>query len=100
MIFDFSKTDIFHTVSLKRLVQNIDRHFKEGNIFGIPKDLFYISKEKNALETNRCGQTLDNPVGVAAGPHSQLAQNIVSAWLCGARFIELKTIQTLDELDV
>ena len=50
MIFDFSKTDIFHTVSLKRLVQNIDRHFKEGNIFGIPKDLFYISKEKNALE--------------------------------------------------
>jgi len=29
-----------------------------------------------------------------------LAQNIVAAWLCGARFIELKTIQTLDELEV
>ena len=29
-----------------------------------------------------------------------LAQNIVAAWLCGARYIELKTVQTLDELDV
>ncbi|MBT8106635.1 MAG: FAD-dependent oxidoreductase, partial [Gammaproteobacteria bacterium] len=26
--------------------------------------------------------------------------NIVAAWLCGARYIELKTVQTLDELDV
>ena len=37
---------------------------------------------------------------MAAGPHTQLAQNIVSAWLCGARFIELKTVQTLDRLEV
>ena len=29
-----------------------------------------------------------------------MAQNIVVAWLCGARFIELKTVQTLDRLDV
>ena len=33
----------------------------------------------------------------AAGPHTQLAVNIIAAWLCGARYIELKTIQTLDE---
>ena len=37
---------------------------------------------------------------MAAGPHTQLAQNIVAAWLTGARYIELKTVQTLDELDV
>ena len=43
---------------------------------------------------------LETPIGVAAGPHSQMAQNIVAAWLCGARFIELKTVQTLDEIDV
>ncbi|MDB4303248.1 DUF559 domain-containing protein, partial [Desulfosarcina sp.] len=30
----------------------------------------------------------------------QMSQNIISAWLCGARFMELKTIQTLDELEV
>jgi len=48
----------------------------------------------------RYGRTLDTPIGVAAGPHTQLAQNIVASWLCGARYIELKTIQTLDELEV
>ena len=29
-----------------------------------------------------------------------MAQNIIAAWLCGARFIELKTVQTLDEIEV
>ena len=37
---------------------------------------------------------------MAAGPQTQMAQNIVTAWLAGARLIELKTIQTLDELEV
>ena len=32
------------------------------------------------------------------GPHTQLSQNIISAWLCGGRFIELKTVQIMDEL--
>jgi putative selenate reductase len=48
----------------------------------------------------RYGEMLETPVGVAAGPHTQLAVNIIAAWLCGARYIELKTIQTLDELEV
>ncbi len=46
------------------------------------------------------GTELETPFGVAAGPHTQMAQNIIVSWLVGARFIELKTIQTLDELDV
>jgi putative selenate reductase len=48
----------------------------------------------------RYGAKLVTPLGVAAGPHTQMALNIVASWLCGARYIELKTIQTLDELDV
>ena len=48
----------------------------------------------------RYGKVLETPLGVAAGPHTQLAQNILSAWLCGARYIELKTVQVLDELNV
>jgi putative selenate reductase len=48
----------------------------------------------------RYNQLLETPIGVAAGPQTQLAQNIISAWLCGARYIELKTIQTLDELTI
>ncbi|HNW37117.1 MAG TPA: putative selenate reductase subunit YgfK, partial [Candidatus Ozemobacteraceae bacterium] len=29
-----------------------------------------------------------------------MAQNLIAAWLCGSRYLELKTIQTLDELNV
>ncbi|HWR74264.1 MAG TPA: FAD-dependent oxidoreductase, partial [Bacteroidales bacterium] len=43
---------------------------------------------------------MHTPLGVAAGPHTQLAQNIVAAWLMGSRYIELKTVQTLDEIEV
>jgi putative selenate reductase len=39
-------------------------------------------------------------VGPAAGPHAQLAQNILLSWLGGARVLELKTIQILDRLDI
>ena len=39
-----------------------------------------------------------NPVGPAAGPHTQLAQNIIAAWLAGGRYFELKTVQKLDAL--
>ena len=34
--------------------------------------------------------------GPAAGPHTQLAQNIVCAYAAGARYFELKTVQILD----
>ena len=40
------------------------------------------------------------PLALAPGPATQMAQNIIVSWLVGARLIELKTIQTLDELDV
>src|SRR5699024_5492698 len=42
------------------------------------------------------GDEISSCVGPAAGPHSQLAQNILTAYLTGARFIELKTVQILD----
>ncbi len=29
-----------------------------------------------------------------------MAHNIIASWLVGARYIELKTVQTLDELEV
>lgn len=70
------------------------------SIFGIGRKLFFTPSLSDPFRTRVFGQNLDTPVGVAAGPHTQMAQNIVVAWLCGARFIELKTIQTLDELEV
>ena len=46
------------------------------------------------------GEKLETPFGPAAGPHTQLAQNIISAYVAGARFFELKTVQTLDGEDL
>jgi putative selenate reductase len=67
---------------------------------GIPASLFFVPDPADPFRMKRYGKTMETPVGVAAGPHSQLAMNIVAAWLCGARYIELKTIQTLDDLHV
>jgi putative selenate reductase len=67
-------------------------------IMGIPRQNLQLPSARMA--TRMFGHTVAAPLGVAAGPHSQLAQNIVSSWLCGARFIELKTVQILDEIEV
>jgi putative selenate reductase len=73
---------------------------ERGQVFGIHRELFFRPGAADPFRLNRFGRVLETPLGVAAGPHTQLAQNIVSAWLCGARYIELKTVQTLDRLDV
>lgn len=43
---------------------------------------------------------LEMPFGPAAGPHTQLAQNIVAGYVAGARFFELKTVQKIDGEDL
>ncbi len=70
------------------------------SVFGIPRPLFFTPEPGQPFRTEVFGRPLETPLGIAAGPHSQLAQNIVVAWLCGARFIELKTVQTLDRLEI
>ncbi|MFH1322082.1 MAG: FAD-dependent oxidoreductase [Bacteroidota bacterium] len=92
--------DKFSPVSIHHLLYLILYQEKKGQIFGVPKELFFTPNETDPFKTSQFGQLLETPIGVAAGPHTQLAQNIVMAWLCGARYIELKTIQTLDQLEV
>ena len=70
------------------------------SVFGIPRRHFFLPRDDERFATTAFGRRIDTPFGPAAGPHTQMAQNIVAAWLCGARYIELKTVQTLDELDV
>lgn len=67
-------------------------------VLGLPKAL--VARPEARFSSRLLGRELAAPLGVAAGPHSQLAQNIVAAWLFGARFIELKTVQVLDELTI
>jgi len=73
----------------------------QRSIFGIPESLFYIPEGEPIFASEDVyGSYLSTPIGPGAGPHTQLAQNIVSAWLCGGRFIELKTVQIMDELEI
>lgn len=41
------------------------------------------------------GSNLEGVVGPAAGPHTQLAQNLAAGYAAGGRFFELKTVQVL-----
>ena len=94
-------TDYFSTISLASLLEIILKQYNDTkSIFGIQEEQFYQPLNHKEIYSERFGDLLETPIGVAAGPHSQMAQNIIAAWLTGARFIELKTIQTLDELEV
>ena len=63
---------------------------KNNTIFGVHKE-FKPSKCEEIF-----GRKLETPIGPAAGPNSQLAQNIVASYYSGSRFFELKTIQDMD----
>ena len=94
-------SDQFYPMPVEKMVSWILREYENRkSIFGIPSDLFFHPGINDSFTMERYGRRLQTPVGVAAGPHSQLSQNIVAAWVCGARYIELKTIQTLDELEI
>jgi putative selenate reductase len=94
-------SDRFRPISMEDLTGWVfDELEQHDSIFGIPRELFFTPQPADPFRLEVYGQPLETPFGVAAGPHTQMAQNIVVAWLCGARFIELKTVQTLDELDV
>ncbi len=94
-------SDKFYPISIKQLLQIILKEYNNSqSIFGIPEELFFNPVKNNLFKVEQFNQNIDSPLGVAAGPHSQMAQNIIGAWLMGARYIELKTIQTLDELEI
>ncbi|MEI7895905.1 MAG: hypothetical protein WCJ26_02630 [bacterium] len=90
----------FHPIPLPDLLSLSLAGIRKNNFMGITGSLFFRPKQTDRFGFMRYGRFLETPVGVAAGPHTQLALNIVAAWLCGARYIELKTVQTLDELEV
>lgn len=65
-------------------------------VFGIKKP--FIKKNDNIL--NLFQEKIETPFGPAAGPHTQLAQNIIASYYAGSRFFELKTVQIIDGEDL
>jgi len=69
-----------------------------AQIFGIPRATFF--RKANSRVFALPGGSCELPLGPAAGPHTQLAQNIIAGYLTGARYFELKTVQVRDDLDI
>ncbi len=82
---------------LRRAFLEYRRH---GAIFDLPKDKFFLGLPGLDTSVAIGERRAFTPIGPAAGPQGQLAQNIALCWLAGARIIELKTVQILDELEI
>ncbi|WP_028308604.1 putative selenate reductase subunit YgfK [Desulfitibacter alkalitolerans] len=90
--------DKMREIPFRKLIRWIfEEYAREGSIFGIPKEKFF--QKESSKKIDLFGDNLDTPIGPAAGPNTQLAQNIAASYLCGGRFIELKTVQILDALE-
>lgn len=86
---------------LARLLARIAHEWRHDKaIFSLAGRRFWKAEPGLDLSCLVAGRRVATPVGPAAGPHTQLAQNLVLGWLAGARTFELKTVQILDELDI
>jgi len=90
--------DVMRPIPFERLLTWIIAEYRDqGSIFGITASQFFRKNTDKAVEI--WGQDCGTAIGPAAGPHTQLAQNIITAYLVGGRFLELKTVQKLDALE-
>lgn len=88
-------SDNLITMNFEKLLDVILNDYKRHRkIFEIEENDFYRYEKDISIEY--LGNKLASPIGPAAGPHTQLAQNIISAYLTGSRYFEVKTVQVLD----
>lgn len=88
---------------LKVLLERIAGEYRaKGSIYEIPARAFMknFALEAASPGLKVMGGRASLPVGPAAGPHTQIAPNLVAAYLAGARAFELKTVQENDSLDI
>lgn len=90
-------SEIMRPMSIGHLMHWIMSEYEQKkSIFGIEK----IVKHENGQTLPIYEEKIESPFGPAAGPNSQLAQNIVAAYVAGSRFFELKTVQVMDGADL
>ena len=86
-------SDIMKSIPFPQLLTWIREEYRDkGSVFGVHTP--FTAQEEKALTL--FDRKLEVPLGPAAGPNSQLAQNIAAAYFAGARFFELKTVQIMD----
>ncbi|MDO5715593.1 MAG: selenate reductase [Tissierellia bacterium] len=85
-------SDLMYPVNFKQMIIHVLEEYENYQTIYNVKNIFKKSNE-NVLSI--FGEKLENPLGIAAGPHTQLAHNILANYAGGARYMELKTVQAL-----
>lgn len=90
-------SDRMHPIPFPQLLNWVMAEWRDsGSVFGCHK-IYHADPERYI---DFVGHRIETPVGPAAGPNTQLAQNIVAAYVCGGRIFELKTVQIIDGEDL
>ena len=86
-------SELMIPIPFKQLMNWLTTEYeRENSVFGVYRPC--VAGEKSLPIFG--GERIETPFGPAAGPNTQLAQNIVAAYFAGARFFELKTVQKMD----
>ncbi|NLO84379.1 MAG: putative selenate reductase subunit YgfK [Clostridiales bacterium] len=90
-------SDIMHPIPFGTLMNWVLKEYKtQGTIFGVTELYKHINGKSLPIFTEQ----IETPFGPAAGPHTQLAQNLIAAYVGGSRFFEVKTVQIIDGEDL
>lgn len=86
-------SEVMTPMSFEQLVDWVlQEKKKRGTVFG----QHHAYRADGTHNRTMFGRTLETPIGPAAGPHTQMTQNIVAAYYASSRFFELKTVQIMD----
>ena len=83
----------------------VTRLFREPRaqdaLFELPRRKWYLPPADGPdFSVDLYGGRAGNPSGPAAGPHTQMAQNLLLSYVAGGRVLELKTVQVNDRLTI
>ncbi|MBQ6904421.1 MAG: putative selenate reductase subunit YgfK, partial [Lachnospiraceae bacterium] len=85
-------SDIMRPMPFAHLMNRIlSEYERERTVFGVGRFVHFQGTPLPLFE-----ERIETPFGPAAGPNTQLAQNIIASYVAGARFFELKTVQIMD----
>ncbi len=85
--------ELMRTIPFPNLMERVLEEYKKDKaIFGVRKFLKVEGDKKMKI----FDEFIETPYGPAAGPHTQLAQNFIAAYVSGSRFFECKTVQIMD----
>ena len=85
-------SDLMRLIPYRQLLAwSVGEYGKSGSIFGVSRIL-----KRNGRRYPIFNKAIGTVFGPAAGPNTQLAQNLVASYLAGSSWFELKTVQKMD----